>query len=219
MTGTLVVAPIAACGAAALLLAVVARQLLRRRRHFRGTLVAATALALVAAAALVFVAGTGLTAYQRLTHEETALEVQFTQVGERTFDAVLTYPAGNSEHVTLRGDEWQVDARILKWHALANVLGFDAAYRLERINGRYRDVADERTQPRTVYPLNPPHPVDVWALVQRYRSHLPWVDAYYGSGAYVPMADGALFEVDVSQSGLVARPVNIAARRAIGAWR
>ena len=219
MIGTLVVAPIAACGVAALLLAVIARQLLRRRRRFSGTLIAAMALALVGVAALVFVAGTSLTAYQRLTHEETALEVQFARTGERQFDAMLTYPDGATAKLPLRGDEWQVDARILKWHAFANLLGFDAAYRVERISGRYRDVADERSQPRTVHALNPAHPVDVFALAQRYADRMPWIDAHYGSGAYLPMADGALFEVDVSQSGLVARPINIAARRAVAAWK
>jgi hypothetical protein len=32
------------------------------------------------------------------------------------------------------------------------------------------------------------------------------------------MADGARYEVKVSQSGLVARPLNLLARQAVGAW-
>jgi hypothetical protein len=40
----------------------------------------------------------------------------------------------------------------------------------------------------------------------------------YGSATYLPMADGADYEVTVSQSGLVARPLNDAARLAVGAW-
>jgi hypothetical protein len=33
------------------------------------------------------------------------------------------------------------------------------------------------------------------------------------------MADGALYEIKVSQSGLLARPLNQAARSAVGGWQ
>ena len=99
------------------------------------------------------------------------------------------------------------------------MIGFDTAYRLERIGGRYTRVEDERTQVRTVYALNPPQRVDPWDLVQRYHSWIPWVDALYGTATFLPMADGALFEIHVSQSGLIARPLNQAARDAVGNWR
>jgi hypothetical protein len=44
------------------------------------------------------------------------------------------------------------------------------------------------------------------------------VDALYGSATYLPMVDGALYEIKVSQSGLLARPLNQAAREAVGSW-
>ena len=58
----------------------------------------------------------------------------------------------------------------------------------------------------------------MWTLLQRYHNYLPWVDTLYGSAAFMPMADGARYEVKVSQSGLVARPLNLVARQAVGAW-
>lgn len=76
-----------------------------------------------------------------------------TRTGERQLDAVLTYPTGEGQRLMLRGDEWQIDARVLKWQAFVNVLGFDAVYRLERMSGRYSDVESERSALRTVYPL------------------------------------------------------------------
>ncbi len=156
---------------------------------------------------------------QRLTHEQAALKVELTRAGERQFDAVLTYPTGEGQRLMLRGDEWQIDARVLKWQAFVNVLGFDAVYRLERISGRYSDVESERSALRTVYPLSRPEGIDVWEIARRYRDWIPWIDAYYGSAAFLPMADGAAFEVKVSQSGLTAWPLNAFARRAIGNWR
>jgi len=191
---------------------------LARRRLVGGMLNGATALVLILLSICAALIAANLRTYQRLSYEQPAGELQLTRTGERQFNAVLTYPSGERANFALRGDEWQADARVLKWHALANVVGFDSAYRLERIGGRYTRVEDELAQPRTVYALNPPQRIDPWDLVQRYHSWIPWVDALYGSATFLPMADGALYEIKVSQSGLVSRPLNQAARDAVGSW-
>jgi len=191
---------------------------LRRRRLLGGVLNGATALVLILLSVCAALIGANLRTYQRLSFEQPAGELQFTRTGEREFNAVLTYPGGERANFALRGDEWQVDARVLKWRAFANLVGFDTAYRLERIGGRYTRIEDERAEARTVYALNPPQRIDPWELAHRYRSWLPWLDALYGSATFLPMADGALYEIKVSQSGLIARPLNQAARDAVGSW-
>ena len=193
-------------------------RLLRRRRVLGGVLNGATALVLILLSVCAALIGANLRTYQRLSFEQPAGELEFSRTGEREFNAVLAYPDGERASFALRGDEWQVDARVLKWHAFANLVGFDTAYRLERISGRYTRVEDERTQARTVYALNPPQRFDPWDLAHRYRSWLPWLDALYGSATFLPMADGALYEIKVSQSGLIARPLNQAARGAVASW-
>ena len=198
------------------LLAAVRR--LRRRKILGGILNGATALVLILLSVCAALIAANLQTYQRLSFEQAAGELQFARTGEREFNAVLTYPGGERASFALRGDEWQVDARVLKWRAFANIVGFDTAYRLERISGRYARIEDERAQPRTVYALNPPQRIDPWDLAHRYRSWLPWLDAIYGSATFLPMADGALYELKVSQSGLMARPLNQAARAAVGGW-
>jgi hypothetical protein len=203
---------------AGILFLIAAVRRLRRRRVLGGAMHGAVALALMSLSACAALITANLRTYQRLTSEQPAAELQFTRTANREFNAVLTYPKGERSNFALRGDEWQVDARVLKWHAFANMVGFDTAYRLERIGGRYAHVEDERTQLRTVYSLNPPQRIDPWDLVHRYHSWIPWIDALYGSATFLPMADGALFEIKVSQSGLVARPLNQAARDAIGSW-
>jgi hypothetical protein len=191
---------------------------LRRRRLVGGALHGATALVLISLSLCAAFIVMNLRTYQRLTAEQPAGELQFSRVGERQYNAVLTYPNGERVNFALSGDEWQVDARVLKWHAFANMLGFDTAYRLDRIGGRYSRIEDERTQARTVYSLNPPERIDLWAWIHRYHAWMPWMDALYGSATYLPMADGALYGIDVSQSGLVARPLNQSARDAVGSW-
>jgi len=189
-----------------------------QRRMLRGTLHSAGGLVLLLLAVCAALIAADLRTYQRLSYEQPAGELQLTKTGERQFGAVLSYPDGRRANFTLRGDEWQIDAHVLKWHAFANVIGFDTAYRLERISGRYTRIEDEVAQARTVYALVAPERVDLWSLVQRYHSWLPWADALYGSATFLPMADGALYEIKVSQSGLVSRPLNQAARDAVGSW-
>jgi len=209
---------IAACALLGLIFLLVAVSRLRQRRVMGGMMHGATALVFLLLAASALLLGVNLRSYQRLTYEQPAGELQFSRVGEGQFNTVLSYPDGKREFFLLRGDEWQVDARVLKWTAFANLVGFDAAYRLERISGRYSHVEDERKLPRTVYDLYLPDRIDPWDLVHRYHSWLPWVDALYGSATFLPMSDGALYEIKVSQSGLIARPLNQAAREAVGSW-
>jgi hypothetical protein len=209
---------IAVCALLGLLFFIAAIRRLRRRRVVGGMAHGAAALILFLAAACALLVGSNLRTYQRLSNEQPAGELQFSRIGEHQFDAVLSYSDGERAKFPLSGDEWQVDARVLKWHAFANLAGFDTAYRLERISGRYSRIEDERSQPRTVYDLHAPGRIDPWELVHRYRSWLPWMDALYGSATFLPMTDGALYEIKVSQSGLIARPLNQAAREAVGNW-
>jgi hypothetical protein len=209
---------IVVCALFALLFFVAAIRRLRRRRLLGGMAHGAAALIFLLAAACAVLIGTNLRSYQRLAYEQPAGELQLTRDGDRQFDAVLTYPDGQRANFPLRGDEWQVDARVLKWHAFANLIGFDAAYRLERISGRYTRLEDERSLPRTVYDLHTSGRIDPWEVAHRYRSWVPWLDALYGSATFLPMTDGALYEIKVSQSGLIARPLNQAAREAVGSW-
>jgi hypothetical protein len=108
---------------------------------------------------------------------------------------------------------------VLKWRAIGNLLGFDTVYRLERLSGRYGDIAQERSAPRTVHALAEEPGMDLWTLTRRYHQYVPLADALYGSAAYVPMAEGAEYAVTVSASGLVVRPANDAARQAVGGWK
>lgn len=170
-------------------------------------------------AACVGLLGGTLMTYERLTHEQPALEVALKRTGDRHYQAKLTYPSSQTRDFELLGDEWQVDARMLKWKGLAQLLGFDTVYRLERLGGRYTDVTMEKSAPRTVHALAAPDTVDVWSLARRGRDYAPFIDALYGSATYVPMADGAVYQVTVSPTGLVARPLNEPARQAVGGWK
>jgi len=215
----LLYAIIAVCALAGLLFLIFAVRRLRQGRLFAGSGHALVGVCFLLAAATAGMLGFSLLTYERLTHEQLAAEIMLSRLGERHYRATLTYPSRRTQNFELRGDEWQVDAKVLKWSGLANIAGFDTVYRLERISGRYSDIDSERGARRTVHVLNEPARIDAWELARRYRTYVPWVDALSGSATFLPMADGALYQVSVSQSGLIARPLNQAGRDAVAGWR
>jgi hypothetical protein len=191
---------------------------LRRGQPLRGGMQGLAGLLLAAAAASFFIA-LNLYTYQRFTREAPIAELNFKRTAPQQFRALLTPEQGSSQVLDLEGDEWQLDARVLKLTGFATLIGVDGAYKLERLSGRYRNVERERSGPRTVHPLAGAGPgLDTWALVLRYGEWLPLVDAVYGNAAYLPMADGARFEVSIGTQGLIARPINEEARRAVRNW-
>jgi hypothetical protein len=217
MASDAVVAVVAIFGV--LLLALACQRLFRARFIAAGTS-ALMGLVLLAVAAVAFIVSLNLHTYARLTHEQPVAEIVFEARGPQYYRATLTQvPSGEMQMFVLAGDEWQLDARVLKWKGWANLLGLDAQYRLERVAGRYRDLRQERRKERTVYGLSENPGVDLWKLSMDYPQWLPFVDAVYGSATYLPMGDGARYEVRITQSGLVARPLNESAENAVGTWK
>jgi hypothetical protein len=210
----------AVIGIFGLLLVALACQRVARQRYLAAGGSALTGLLLLAVAVAIFVVSLNLHTYARLTHEEPVAEIVFEARSPQHYSATLTQvPSGEMQKFMLAGDEWQLDARVLKWKGWANLLGLDAQYRLERVSGRYRDIEQERNGERTVYALSENPGVDLWILTTQYPRWLPFVDAVYGSATYLPMADGARYEIKMAQTGLIARPVNEAATTATGSWK
>ena len=198
------------------LLLILACQRLLRARFLAAGGSAVTGFLLLACAALFFVVSLNLRTYARLTYEQPVAEIVFEARGPQNYHATLTrMPGGEMQIFVLAGDEWQLDARVLKWQGWANLLGLDAQYRLERVAGRYRDIEQERHAPRTVYSLSENPGVDLWKLSTQYPRWLPFVDAVYGSATYMPMAEGARYQVSLTQSGLIARPLNAQAENLV----
>ncbi|AOB29469.1 hypothetical protein AKI39_00475 [Bordetella sp. H567] len=189
----------------------------RGRRQFRlrpmRRLVGLLLLALACVSAMFAV-----TLYQffRLTADEPVARIVLRQQAPRQFVATAELPGKAPEDYTLRGDEWQIDARMVRWRLPALLAGVPPLYRLERLSGRYTDPAADQSEPRTVYALGPAGMPDLGALKQRFPGWLPFVDVQYGSGAYMPMFDGARYRVFVDPRGaLFIRPEDAATQDAL----
>jgi hypothetical protein len=156
--------------------------------------------------------------YDRLTAEQVVATVAFRKTGPDAYEARVMVDGEHDRIFELRGNEWQIDARLVTWKPPVTILGLDPIYRLERLSGRYTEIGREQSEMRTVYALSEPAAFDVWTVAREFPVLTPGIDAHYGSATYVPMADSARFEVSLSRDALVARPANEAARAALGRW-
>ena len=189
-------------GALLLIASVVA---LFRMRPFRFLLRLLAGVVAILIGALAAAVGVGTVGYRALTHEEVAAHVRVQPVGPQRFSATLHFPDGREATYALAGDEIYVDAHILKWKPIANLLGLHTAYELDRIAGRYHSLKDEQVSPRTVHSLGTDKPIDLFNLRRRYVFLAPLLDADYGSASFVPVTQPAEFDVMISTTGVLIR--------------
>jgi hypothetical protein len=149
----------------------------------------------------------GVQGYKALTHEDLAARIDVKPTGSQRFVATFHYPDGQVASYALNGDAIYVDAHVLKWKPWANILGLQTVYELNRVTGRYHDIEQERTAPRSVHALGQQRPIDLFSLRKRYVWLAPLLDADYGSGTFVAVDASKTLELRVTTSGLLLRPV------------
>ncbi|KAG1253061.1 hypothetical protein G6F65_017638 [Rhizopus arrhizus] len=85
--------------------------------------------------------------------------------------------------------------------------GVPPLYRLERLSGRYSDTAREASATRSVHALDDWPAPDLGSLKKSFPNWFPFVDVQFGSGAYMPLFDGAKYQVFMDPRGaLFVRP-------------
>tara|TARA_B110000116_G_C16786675_1_gene561286 strand:- start:626 stop:1279 length:654 start_codon:yes stop_codon:yes gene_type:complete len=177
-------------------------------------------LSLVASGVVMGAAAFDLLSFKQVVIKKSIATLSFEELAPQTYRAVLVDSQGREERFDLKGDQWQLDARILRWPVFLSSLGASPGYRLDRISGRYYSLDKERNAERTLYSLSESqYGVDIWRLLQQMQTNVTFVDAHYGSATYLPMADGALYEVLLSKTGLLAKPLNERAQLAVARWQ
>ena len=165
-------------------------------------------LILVGLGALASGLGLALRAFEMFSASTVVGEVRCRWLGPKEFE--LTWMAFH-DHVPeppqtfdLRGDQWSISGGIVKWHPWLTVLGLPSYQKLERLSGRYGRLADELRQPPTAVELD--GGLDfLWWWLYRWDPMLPFLEAVYGSAAFVPVETGVVYEVAVSPSGYLIR--------------
>jgi len=223
MAGLYVVA-IALLVLGAILLLTAFRHLFVARRHWRGRrrgaalLRGAWMLVFAALALLTIGLGLALRGYRLLLTEQPIATLAARQTGPQLFAVRIDTADGSHQSASLHGDEWQLDARVIKWTPRAIELGARPLYRIDRLSGRFRNAAQAAATTPTVVNLGGEPLLDLWQLKREFPQWLPWIDADYGSAAYLPLVDGVSYRVTLSPiGGLIARPADPASAEKIKA--
>jgi hypothetical protein len=178
---------------------------LRKRRVLGAAMTCLTALLMLSLAALFGTLSASIQGYRALTKEELAAVVEVQPADSQRFTARFTLPDSSVQVYTLAGDQLYVDARILKWKSIANLIGLHTSYELDRVAGRYERIEDEANKVHTVFALSKHKPVDMFHLRRRFQMLNPLVDAEYGSATFVGSGKPATFRILVSTTGLLVR--------------
>lgn len=207
--------------AAVLLLCCLLQLVTLRRRLDAGAKLSAGWHGLLCAACLALsllfgLGGWALRGYRMLDEEAPVMQIDAHILSPQRWRVEMSWPDGATRQVQLAGDDWRVEAVVLKWKLSAVLAGLPPLYRLDRIDGRYDDATQEQNAPRTVVALGSADGFDLLDLRRQYPRALPMVDAVYGSGAFLPLVDGGHYSLSLSRTGaLVARP-DAATERRIG---
>ncbi len=167
--------------------------------------------------ALFIAVGLDFSTYQALTDQQHIFKLKVKQLDENLFDIELvtddyrmTYP--------LSGDQWQLDFRLIRFTPAVALTGLSNLYQPSRLSSRYIDITDQQTQPLNFHSLRDFQTIDSWKYLKRYDSVLPFIESVYGSSVYMPLADGAEYEILIGFSGLVVKSLNYYAKAAVHSW-
>jgi hypothetical protein len=200
---TVLLVVVIASGLLGLILALVGVGALRRRHALGGIAGILAGLVFLSVGAACLTMSVAMQGYRAFTREETAATITTRPVGPQRFEALFRFADGETRTFEVEGDQLYVDAHIVKWHPIANLLGVHTGYELDRVGGRYEDIEDERQRPRSLYSLKAPKPVDAFALARKYTFLAPLVDAEYGSATFTDARRPAQYELNVSTTGLL----------------
>ncbi len=188
---------------------------IKRKRVLSGVWWSAQGIIVFSAFIITLLVYSNLHTYKRLTYETPIADIYVHQLGAQKFQISLSYSETDAEpqYFVLQGDQWQLDARILKWTGWANLLGLDSYYQLDRLSGRYQDVQQARLRKPSIYDLSADaRGLDLWKMKKIMQSKLSFVDTLFGQGVFMPMLDGAHYEISIGQGGLLVRPINDVAK-------
>jgi hypothetical protein len=172
----------------------------------RGLLKFSMLLAVIAALLAVMLLSASIYTYHALTAEALIAELTFDQTSGRQWVAHLrTGDRCDQRDLPLFGDQWRVDAEFLKWKSWATLLGLDAQYRLDRLEGRYRTAEEQNNEPNIAHDLGGNTAVDLVELAGALGEWNFLVDATYGSSVYHDIDTTSLYSVYRTQTGIITR--------------
>ena len=160
---------------------------------------------LILLGALLTVIGFSVVGYDSLTKEQLAANIHVKKLAPQDYLISLDSKNGQIKEFEVLGDQFFIDAKIIKWYYFSNLLGFKTIYKLDRIGGRYISFEEEKSKPRSLFKLEEPASLDLFKLQEKYPILQKFVDAKYGSASFIEAKDDTNYRLMVSTTGLLIR--------------
>lgn len=197
----------------------IALRILLNSSWFLGWLRGTFGLAFLAVAALVGVIAYDLTSYSALPVDKPLATLSFQSEGEQRY-RVTVLEGAVERSVSLEGDLWQLDARLFGLRGLAELIGLESGYRLEKLSGRFLAIEQQALAQRPTAKLaSSPYGIDLWRWLRLGQRDLFLFDPQALRVPYLPIANGAAYSVRLTPTGLLAEPLNEPARQALKDWQ
>lgn len=189
--------------------------LIRRRRLLSAGINGLIGMPFLLAGGFLSLLLLNLQTYHQLTREVVLAEVS---VGNPTKDGapLRLVLRDHADTYFLQSSEWRLDAKFVKWKPWMSLFGKEPIVRLERLEDRGLSVDGLPVMNRYDLLTGGEWTDD---LVSILTDQIGLIDSVFGSSVYMPAVPGAEYQVSASISGLVARPVNPVAKRAVMEWR
>lgn len=198
---------------ATLLFAVLAFKLLLKRGWFLKWLKGTSGFLLVFLSVASSYMCFGLLSYDKTVDSPILATLVFTQAGHQEFEVELASASGAREKFEVLGDQWQLDVRLLN----SNVTT-DSAYMLHKLAGRYLSLEEEKNRLRSEHDLALQKSVDIWSWLTLLSVN-DVLQTNILSAAFMPMSDGAIYQVVMDKKELKVIAVNGQAKLAMDdAW-
>ncbi|SIQ90797.1 hypothetical protein [Aquipseudomonas alcaligenes] len=205
-------------GLLALLALFIAARILFAPNWFLAWLRGTAGLAFLALALLIGVIAYDLRSYDPQVQGKPLVTLSFSADGPQRYRVNLL-EGGEEREVTLEGDLWQLDARLLGWKGLAALIGLQPGYRLEKLSGRFLAIEQQQSARFARVALaESPYGIDLWRWLRLGQRDLFLFEAQAARVTYLPIADGAVFSVSLGPTGLMAQPMNQVAQQALKDW-
>jgi len=202
----------------AVIVLLVALRLLLGGSWLMGWLRGTFGFAVLALAGLIGLIGYDISTYASLPSEQPLVTLTFQAQGPQRYEVRLDQ-GKETRTAILEGDLWQLDLHMLRWKSLAELIGLESGYRLERLSGRYLAVEQQNLARYGRVELSEkPLGVDIWQSLELGQRDMHLVDAQMLRVDYMPIADGVAYIVELAPTGLIAKPANAAATEALKSW-
>ncbi len=150
--------------------------------------------------------------YQRFNSEYPIATLAFTRVLDQQYIAELRAAdyCDNREFV-IEGDQWQLDASFIKWTGLGVMLGFDSRYRLDRLSGRYRRVAEQNANPILAHDISPEavfNALENSVFIESgafFEKLNPLIDTVFGSSVYMDINTDDIYNIYRTEDALIVK--------------